>query len=364
MKLICERDAFRAALSHVAGRARSKTKIPILQHVLLSATISNRLSLTTTDLDARCVCTCAAEVSEASDTTVSADRLTRLIDGMPQGAQVTLHLKGSDLHVECGRSKYKLPTLPAADFPEMDCVEDGTDITLKAADAKRIFTDAFAALPANDSRIMLFGGHLSQSKGGLMLTGCDGIRLVRLTLPNEAKLSRGYIIPKPVMPELVKLAAIGDLRLRCNDRLIEVTSGNVVLTSKLIQSEYPDMERVIPALQDGFVEVDRSEFMAAFKRLAGIEGDNSTLNLRWVTDESAVEMSLSGEGTGTESVTCKCTASSGEIAFKPGILGSMLDVVKGELLRLHPSDMNGPLRIVDPADASLTVVAMPCRAVR
>lgn len=361
MKLICERDALSSALGHVASRARNKLKIPILEHVLINAYPDNRLVLTGTNLETRCVATVPAEVSSDGATTVSADRLARLVDGLPQGSQVKFDLKGTDLHIECGKSRYKLPTMPAEDYPEMAEIADGNELAIRAADIKRLFGETAPGLPANDARIYLFGGFLEpDSAGHIRVTATDGLRLVRIAVKNaDAALDQGYIIPKPTMPELVKLAALGDLTLRFGSGLVEASVANIVFTSKLIDAVYPEMGRFIPDLAPGIM-VDRAELVSALKRLTGVEDDNSTINIHWKPGEP-LEMTLFGEGSGAEAVPCECEAAEGAIAFRPQILGGMLDVMKGEILRLIPTGPTSPMRIHDEKDPGLSVIAMPCQ---
>lgn len=362
MKLICERDALSSALGHVASRARNKLKIPILEHVLIEATADNRLSLTGTNLETRCVATVPAEVSAADATTVSADRLARLVDGLPQGSQVKFELKGSDLHVECGKSRYKLPTMPASDYPEIAAIEGGKELSIRATDIKRLFGETAPGLPSNDSRMFLFGGFLEQQQGGhIRVTATDGLRLVRIAIKNaDAALDRGYIIPKPTMPELVKLAALGDLTLRFSDSLVEASVANVVFTSKLIDANYPEMDRFIPDASTLGIKVDRAEIIAALRRLTGIEDENSTVNMRWQPGEP-LEMALHGNGSGSESILCECEIEPGELAFRPQLLGGMLDVMKGEIIHLLPTGNTKPMRIVDESDPGLSVIVMPCQ---
>lgn len=363
MKLICERDALRAVLSHVASRARGKTKIPILQHVLLDAADAKKLALTATDLDTRCVATCPAEVAGSGTTTVNADHLARLVDGLPAGGQVSMEMKGSDLHITCGRSKYKLPTLPAIDFPEASDLTDPSEFSLKSADAKRLFNEPAPAVSTETSRFYLCGGHLKKRRDGIAVTATNGISLVRLTIPSDIQLERECIIPKPAMAELVKLAATGDVTIRLDGHRIEAVAANVVFSSKLIEATFPDADRVIPALQPTFIQFDRGEFGAALKRLTGLADDNSTIDIRWKAGETTIEVALSGNGSGTESVACECDVEeSGEISFSPRVLGEMLEVGNGELVQFHIGSPQAPMLIVDPSDKGLTVVAMPCRS--
>lgn len=361
MKLICERDALAAALSVAGRRVEHKSKIPILQHVRLDAA-ENKLSLTATNLDTRCVVTCPAEVSKADGTTVPADRLSRLVDGMPKGAQVSLEMIGTDLNVVCGRSRYKLQTLPIEDFPEMSEPTGGVEIILKSADAKRLFAEPAEAIPNNEQRIYFTGAFLSQGDKGLLMTGCDGIRLVRVAVANNAKLGRGYIIHRASMAEIAKLAADGDILLRCNDNLIEATRGNVVFTSKLVDATYPDTDRVIPKPSANYIQVERSDFIAALKRLVGVEDEHSAITIRWKAGEQTLELSSKGAGSGSEELSCECDLKDGEIAFNNHILAGMVDVIRGSTMQLHITDPGSPVLLLDPEDGALTVVAMPRRA--
>lgn len=360
MNLICERDALHAALAHVASRARNKLKIPILQHVRIDA-VDNRLTFTATDLDTRSEATLPAEISEAGSTTVSGDRLARLVDGMPQGAQVSLIDDDTELQVMCGKSRYKLPTLPVEDFPNMDRPSDGAEIAINGPDAKRLFGEPIAAAATTDDRKHLTGGFLHQPEPGKIGIICtSGIQLVRIVLPSKDHLDRGYILPKPAMAELLKLASRGEINIRVSNNLIEASSGNCVFTSKLIEATFPDLDRFMNGASEAFIMVDRTEFCAAFNRLKGLMDDGSTLNIEWSPGQP-LAMTLAGEGSGSESVACECDIDAGLIAFSPTVLGPMLDLHKGDMLHLHMTSNQGPMKILDPAAPGLTVIAMPCR---
>lgn len=361
MKLICERDVLHSALIHVVTRARNKLKIPILTHVKIVAADA-RLTLTATDLDTRSEAHFPAEIALPGATTVAAERLARLVDGWPQGAQVRLDLKDDELTVECGRSRYRLPTLPVEDFPLISEPDNCVEFTLKTADAKRLFGEPIVASVDTAGRIMLEGGHLAQFKPGEIAVTCtDGKRLTRLCLPSDASLSRSYILPKPAMAEMVKLASRGELSVQCSNNLVKVTAGNFTFYSKLIEADYPDLSRIIPGAKPNFILMDRAEFATALKRLTGLANDNSTINIEWQPGQSFVEIALTGDGSGSESVACECDVQAGLIAFAPNILMGMLDAVKGEMVQLHINGSSGAMRLADPDDPGLTVLAMPCQ---
>lgn len=358
MQLICERDALNRALSFVISRARSKIKIPILLNVKIEAR-HNEIVLTATDLDTRSEAACGAEVSAKGGTTVPAERLARLVDGLPAGSQLTLSMLPNELKIDCGRSHYRLPTMPIEDFPVEFEPSNPTEFELGCVDVKTLL-DVSAAITVDGSRKMLEGGLLYQKQAGeIAMIATNGKQLVRRAIANGIAFDGRYIIPKAAMTEIVKLASEGELLFRCGANAIEVSQGRRLFCSKLIEAEYPDIDRLIPKLTEHFILVDRAEFMAAFKRLSGLATEYSTIDLRWKRHVPTLEMSLSGDGTGAEQIACECELPDGAVSFGPSILGPMLEVLKGEMLQLHIEGPEKVVRLADPGNESLIVLAFP-----
>lgn len=361
MKLVCERDALDRIMGFVASRARNKLKVPILTHVKLDAANSSLIAVAT-DLDTRSEAACAAEIARAGATTVPAERLMRLVEGLAAGSQIEMELSGQELHVRCGRSRYKLPTMLAEDFPTMSEPAIPTVLTLGCLDIKTLFSDPQAAISITGTRVMMEGGYLHQpAPGELAVMGADGIRLIRRSIPTSTVFPLGCIVPKASMVEIIRLASEGEVTLRCGDNLIEAKCGHRSFTTKLIEATYPDVQRYIPSLESKTILVDRAEFMAAFKRLTGVADNLSQIDIDWNEGEASIQLSLTGEGSGIEHVACECDCASGRIAFMPNVLGQMLEPFKCDVLQLQFHGTAKAARIVDPSDPDFVVLAMPCQ---
>ena len=87
----------------------------------------------------------------------------------------------------------------------------------------------------------------------------DGHRLARVevALPAGADGMPGVIIPRKAIYELKKLIeeGEGEVQVSLSDTKIRFVCGNAVLVSKLIDGNFPDYERVIPAGNDKIMEV-------------------------------------------------------------------------------------------------------------
>lgn len=359
MKFICERQKLDDALAVVIGRAKNKQKIPILSHLLIDAR-GDVVELTATDLDAESRATFPAEVSAKGCITVPADHLHRLVKGFPIGAQVSLALIDCRVTVKCGRSTYRLPTLPASDWPSMADVANAVTFTLDTKIIKRMFDLPQIAVSTDDARRYLHGGFLHQvSPGHVALVATDGFILVRVTAKGNVPLVDGKIIPEAAMAEIVKLACEG-MEFAIGSNLISIQSDAFRYTSKLVDATYPDYQRIVPAAEGNSLHVDRADFVAALKRLVLIAGENSFLEFAWAGSGDQFSVTLTGEGAGEEIVAATVKMpEAGGISFSPRVLLSPLDLFKGDTLRLFINDPFGAVNIVDEAAPDMTVIVMP-----
>lgn len=362
MKIICERDALNRAISAVIGRARPKTKIVILQHIKLSAAES-RLILTATDMETRAETFCAAEVLTSGVRCLPADRLGHLIAGFSEGAQVSIEIKASEAHICCGTSRYRLPTLEAADFPEGWEPTNPVEVRLPHSDVKALFGDPQSAVGMDSGRFYLQGGCFYQpERGQIAVVATDGTRLIRRSIPGDHFPERP-IVPRVAMAEIVKLAHDGEVSLTFGSNMVVVSAGALTFASKLIDGRFPDVERIIPEPRPQFILVDRTEMVAALKRLISVEESNGRVTIAWHDDGQPLQMSLHGKGGfGSEEIKCECDVPSGQIAFASSILMQALEAAKGDVVQLHPPlHSSQALRIIDPADPGLLIMSMPLR---
>lgn len=359
MKFICERQALDDALGLVIGRAKNRQKIPILSHLHIDAR-SDAVELTATDLDAESRATFAAEVSTKGCITVPADHLHRLVKGFPVGAQVSIEYADHRVTVKCGRSTYRLPTLPASDWPPMSEPANAISFSLDTKIVKRMFELPQTAVSTDEGRRYLHGGFLHRpAPGKVAIVATDVFVLARVTADGDLPLAEGKIIPKAAMAEIVKLATDG-MEFTVGDNLISVRGANFRYTSKLVDAHFPDFQRVIPRADGYSLLVDREDFITALKRLGFIAGENSFLKFAWSGPGESFEVSLIGEGEGAEIVAATVDVpGEGGISFSPRVLLPALDLFEGETLRLIVNDHLGPMHIIDALAPDLTVIVMP-----
>ncbi len=374
MRLRIERARLLNALSHVQNVVERRTTIPILANVKLEAQ-ADELLLTATDQDVALALREPAAVEAPGATTVGARTLFELVRKLPEGAEVSLAHRGDadaapTLVLEAGRARIELPTLPAQDFPPFG--EEALDVRfqLATADLARLIDKTRFAISTEETRYYLNGIHLHvhgrEAAAVLRAVATDGHRLARieLALPEGAAAMPPIIVPRKTVQEARKLVEEGS-----GEVVVEVSLSRIrfavdgrVLTSRLIDSSFPDYEKVIPKEYKRCAELSVKEFRAAVDLVSTISTDRSRTVKLSFKDETVVISSTSAEvGSATESVDVSYEGDPLDIGFNARYILDMLQEVESDRVRLEMNSEVEPIVMRDPGDASLLYVLMPVR---
>ena len=258
MKLTIERSTLLSSLTHVQSVVERRNTIPILANVRIDAQGSDRLRLTATDMDLAVVDEADAAVEQEGAVTTTALTLFDIVRKLPDGAQVSMNLDGSDggqLDVVSGRSRFRLSCLPIDEFPVMADDDLPHSFELPRDHLRRLIDKTRFAISTEETRYYLNGIHLHKAEdqegiARLRAVATDGHRLscADAPLPEGAADLPAVIVPRKTVAEVRKLIDDGDepVSIALSETRIRFEAGAAQLTSKLIDGSFPDYERVIP----------------------------------------------------------------------------------------------------------------------
>jgi len=371
MKLTIERAALLRALGHVQSVVERRNTIPILSNVLLRAE-DGQLSLSATDMDLEIVAQVAAQGARKGATTAPAHTLYDIVRKLREGSQIELDAAGDKgtLALRSGRSSFTLACLPPEDYPLMPSGDLAHSFTLSAADLRRLIDRTRFAISTEETRYYLNGIFLHAAKSNdlpmLRAVATDGHRLARMEipLPEGASGMPGVIVPRKTVTELRKLIdeIDQDVQISLSDTKIRFVFGGAVLTSKLIDGTFPDYDRVIPTGNDKILEVERELFAEAVDRVSTISAEKSRA-VKLAIERGSLTLSATSpeNGTATEELEVRYSASPLEIGFNARYLLDIAEQIEGEGARFAMADAASPTVVRDTADTSALYVLMPMR---
>ena len=197
-----------ASLAASADDRRAR-KIPAFEATCLIANNGSAVTISSNVLDFALTLTVPVGAVEApGSVAIPGQRLAALAAGFPNDASVAIATDGTMATVSCGRSRFRLPTIPLNEMPEpLALAEETGRIELTRADAIKALGTPLVAAGSELSRFYLTGIYLHAVDGALAAVATDGKRLVRVLFPGIDGLVVGLIMPRPVIKIILKLLA-------------------------------------------------------------------------------------------------------------------------------------------------------------
>ena len=364
MKFRCERDVLVEALS-TAGRAAAGRggSMPILGGVRLSIN-GNALEVTGTDLDLTITVATQVTGSGPDGVVVAPGRLVTDIVRALEPGKVEVEADDDELRIASGRSHFTVRTHPAGDFPRLP-VPTGDTVALEAEGLMEALRQVTRAASNEESRPILTGVLMSAEEDGLRLVATDSYRLAVRDLPGVGVLGEGQkvLVPSRALNELLRLlSGEGSVSLRLGAHDATFTVGDVTLTTRLIEGEFPNYRSLIPASYPNRLTVGRESLLDAVRRVKLLARD-ATTPVRIALRPNGIELTVitADWGTAVEEVDAKYEGAEMTVAFNPNFLIEGVEAVTGDEVALDTLDALKPatLRPID-SDAYLYLL-MPVR---
>ncbi|CAN1484476.1 DnaN DNA polymerase sliding clamp subunit (PCNA homolog) [Rhabdaerophilaceae bacterium] len=367
MKVTVEQAALLKALGHVHRVVERRNTIPILANVLIRAS-GRMLALKATDLDIDIVETINAEVMQDGSTTVPAHVLYDIVRKLSDGAQVSLEQDGQagQVTLRSGRSRFSLQTLPETDFPDLAPGDMSHRFPVAAADLRLLIEKTQFAISSEETRYYLNGIFLHVIDGKLRAVATDGHRLALadVAAPAGAAGMPGVIVPRKTVAELLKL--VGEtaepVGIELSGVKIRVSTGSIILTSKLIDGTFPDYQRVIPLRNDKVMIVERDDFARAVDRVSTISSERGRA-VKFALGEGKLTLSVHNPDAGqaVEELAVDYDSTPIEIGFNARYLLDIVGQLEGDTALVKLFDAGSPTLIQDREGAPSLYVLMPMR---
>jgi DNA polymerase III subunit beta len=357
MKVVAKAGALAGALALAAPAMRS-TKNNSAPVRLVAA--GDAISITCADPNIALVTRLLATVIEQGETMLSADRLAALVAGFAAGAQLKIVASEKGATVSCGNSQYRLPVIPGSDLPAPLAIDDAAtaEIEIGGDDVLLLLEPLYAA--GNEHTRFNLGGVFLHSVGGRLAgVATDGARLCRVSVPAaEFSLTRDLILPsKPAatLRRVLLQMKPKQVTLRRSRTLIAFSGSGFSFTSRLIDSNYPDYEAVMPAASPNVITCARAELLAAVARLAAMaNADPPLLALSW-TNAGSLYLTLARQPGDASDVIAAEAKGVANLAVPLSQLMEMLNDFKAERIRFE-AGTGAPLVVQGDGGAKLALL--------
>jgi DNA polymerase-3 subunit beta len=368
VKISLDRDTLHSQLQTVSRVASTRSAIQALSGVQLAAT-SSGCELRATDMDVGLRVPLDAEVIREGTVVLPARLTLDVVRSLPS-AQVTLELRSAeqDVEIKAGNATFDIRTLRAEDFPPFPEPEPDSAVQLPADAFVQTATKVAGSASRDETRPVLTGILVSAVDRELRMVATDSYRLSVKETTLETPLSSAFEVnvPARALQELARLVAAGSsddeplvVSVRANQVLF--TLGKVILSSRLIDGQFPNYRQLLPETFEHELRVAGGEFADVVRRISLLAQKNAPLRLAFSEGELTVSAQTPDVGEARESLPLAFTGEPLEIGFNAEFLRAGLEAVEDSDLVLK---LISPLRpgLIESADESrFRYLIMPIR---
>ena len=345
MELSVTQENLAKALIVVGRVASSRAGLPILSNVLLR-TEGNRLLVAATNLEIATTCYVGAKVVKQGELTLPARLVSEFVSSLPKGT-IDITGKGTSLTLSSGKFSSVIAGVDAGEFPELPSIDEkeAVSYTIAAPDFKQAISQTVITSSADTTRPVLTGVYWHAIDGELYLAGTDGYRLAERRLV-ATKSEIQAIVPSSSLHEALKTLGDGveEVEILFDDTQVRFRVGEVEITSRLIDGNYPDYRQLIPKESETVIEVKADEF-ARIVKIAGLfardSGGSITLTADADTQQLSIHSIASELGENTSSADAKITTS-GQVTLNSRYISDALSVLDGDTIQFRFSGKLSP----------------------
>ncbi|MGQ3890839.1 DNA polymerase III subunit beta [Legionella sp. CNM-4043-24] len=350
----------------VAGAVDKKQSLAILSNILIRID-NNVLTLTATDLEMEISAhlPCEASFSDRK-ITVPAKKFIDIIRSLDDESVPRLTFQDGTVFISSGRSRFKLATLPADDFPASDKEATEVEFSLPKADLIHLLQSTHFAMSQQDVRFFLNG--LLLEFDGLTITAVatDGHRMAICKRACDSKLPHHrLLLPRKGIQELLRLLnTIQDdtLTVVAGKSSFRLISTEYAFSSKLIESRFPPYNKAIPVGNDKFVLLEKDNLKRALSRIIILANEKSRAVLMHLHDSTLTLVANNQEQEeATEILEATVDGDELKIGINASYLLDVLNYLPDGLVRLSMSTTDRSVLVESLLDELYQYIIMPMK---
>jgi DNA polymerase-3 subunit beta len=350
-----EARELQSAIDIIAPAVPSRPSHPILANILI-ATKAGEMALTGFNLSLGIKHTIAITEGIERSFCVSLGLLKDIVSKL-EGA-IGFAFEENQVVIVGKSGTYKLGTFASEEFPEFPEVEIEGSAPIQLP--TKIFLDGLKqtmfAASTEESKQMLCGVKITAADGAIEFAGTNGHYLS--VASSEFLDAFECILPVDAAKPLMKHSDETFL-LKVDRGLAEFQMGNTIVTTRLLEGQYPDYQRLIPTQFATKWTIDRAAFIQSLERIAVLaDQSRSIIVLDCNESELSISCDVADIGSGVETIEVEVDGLPIKLAFNVKYLLQGLRAMKGDRVLMQLNAPTSPV-VITPIGEGMTFLIMP-----
>ena len=317
MRFTFDRDAMIKEVAIAQEIITNKSPISILSNILLIAQ-NNILTIKASDTSVNFISTIPVEIQEEGTTTIYCDKFMAILSSSPSGE---IEFIQEDIKVTIKpltkRRNFQLKSIASEKFPDFSSSNDLPFFEVPAKELKQMIKQTIFSVSQDPNRYFMTGVYFHKKEEELVMVSTDAKRLSYIQKSMELPDFSGSIVPVKILNCILKNASEeGNISLAIIDKMIFAKFSNYEFSSKLLDGQFPNYQKVIPEHQNFSFTVNKNDLDSALKSV-GIMLEKKVNRIIFKIDsENLTIYSPESEiGTADEIIPCRYAGEEVQIAL-------------------------------------------------
>lgn len=354
MKIICNKSNLVKGVSIVSKAVPSKTTMPILECILIDATM-DIIRLTANDMELGIQTEIEGEIIEHDMIAIDAKIFSEIVRKLPDNEIVIETDNNLQMTITCEKAKFDISGKSGDDFSYLPIIEKNETVTISQFTLKEVIRQTIFSIADNESNKLMTGELFEIQNGILRVVSLDGhrisIRKIELKEPCE---DRKIVVPGKTLIEISKILsgeAESEVCMYFTNNHIVFEFDNTIVVSRLIEGEYFKIDQMLSSDYETKVRINKRELLNCIDRATLLvkEGDKKPIIIN-IGDE-VMELRIKSQlGSMNEDIMIHKEGKDLMIGFNPKFLIDALRVIDDEEVDLYLMNAKAPCFIKDEAE--------------
>lgn len=360
----CERTKLLDAVSRLQRVVGSKTSMPVLEGILISAE-QGKVTLISYNLEMGMKKEIYAKCDEAGDIVINARLLADILRRM-NGLQVEISADSRlNCHIKSGEATFDIMGMAATDFPEMPSLPESSAISISGdLLSEMVRGTAFAAAQTEGAKPILTGINISISNSVMQFVAIDGYRLAIRKQKVNIDKEMNFTVSNKAIGEAVKLIdeETENVDICVGERLISFNISGYSFISRLLEGDFVNYNKALQTEHKQRVVVNTRDLINTVERVSLLISESFSTPVRCYFNElNVVFTSATTMGRATETFNTKLEGESFEIGLNSRYLLEALKAADAENVQILFNGPNVGVMILPVEGDEFKYMIMPMR---
>lgn len=363
MKFACQKNTLLKEIALALDFTSQRNTLSIVSYVLLE-TKDNLLTIKATDQKVGFTSTIEVETLQEGSTTVFCDKFVGILRTLPD-ERIIFEEENNRLLIQPDTKSinFDLRTIDVEKFPSLESTNGQNFFPLAQKDLYEMIDQIIFSISDDETRYFMNGAYLEQQSSGLAMVATDGRRLsfINRKVEHDIPSFAPVIIPTKFL-HLLRRAGTGEgeVLLAVQENIIFAQFGHQMMYSTLINGQFPNYKRVIPASQSYASIVSIDQMNEALKRVSLlVENKAKRIYLEIESGKIIISSEESEFGQAKEIIPATYEGESIRLAMNYSYLVSPLKVMEGPLCAICFTEANKAVTVRPDPEKDYFHIIMP-----